>query len=148
MSFSPPVQLFFISIIFGAVVGVFWDLNRVLKKNISHKENYRKITFVLDVCFCVFATIVTMNFFFNFTYSGFRGFVLVGELIGLLIYFCTITKHISFFLRIIIGFVLKIFLTIFSFFGNLVSKIIINITKLLSVIKIKTKKIKRQKIKK
>lgn len=129
MSFSPPVKIFFISIFWGFLLGILWDLNRVIKKSLKIK-NKKNINFFLDVVFSVLAAVLTLTFFFVFTYSGFRVFVLIGELIGFILYFCTITKFIFFILNFLIKYILKVFIKIFNFFSILTFKIIKITTKL------------------
>lgn len=143
MSFSPPVKIFFVSIFWGFLLGILWDLNRAIKKNIKFKnKNVKSLNFVLDVIFSVLAVILTLTFFFMFTYSGFRAFVLIGELIGFILYFCTITKFVFVILNFLVKNIFKIFKNIFEFFKNLTSKL----TKIANKIKIKYTAKKNKKI--
>ena len=121
MSVSPPTIIFFLAILLGFFWGIFWDINRVLKKLITSKN--KKFVFVLDVVFSVVACILTITFFYFFTYSGFRLFVLVGALLGFIIYYCTIQKPVFYALHIIIGFIIKIIFKILLFAQKIANKI-------------------------
>ena len=145
MSFSPSIKVFLISILWGFLLATFWDLNRVIKKNLNFKK-IKNLNFILDIVFSALAVILTLTFFFIFTYGGFRAFVLAGELIGFVIYFCTITKFVFSVLDFLFKHIFKIFEKIFKLFKNLTFKIIkkINEFKIKFAIK-KDKKIKKNK---
>ena len=145
MGFAPPVQTFFISILFGMAIGVLWDVNRVLKNIFKYKSIFKKIIFILDVVFCVAVCVLTICFFFVFTYSGFRFFVLVGEFIGVILYFCTITKFLYYILKIIIENIIKFFTLIYSLTKKIVNITIKNLKFIISVFRKKNKNKKNKK---
>ncbi len=126
MAFSPPVQLFFISILCGAILGIFWDVTRILKQNATSYKSV--IVFILDAVFCVTACVLTLVFFFMFTYGGFRGFILAGELIGFVLYYATIEKFIFSVLKVVIEFVANILNIIFKI-PNFIADTIVKILK-------------------
>ena len=122
MSFSPSVITFLISVLFGMFFGLIWNINLVIKKNSLTKPSKNLVIF-LDIIFCIIVSILTISFFFKYTYSGFRIFVLIGELIGFAIYFCTIEK----FLTIIINFIVKL---IFGVYKNIIKEFLISLINL------------------
>ena len=151
MSFSPPTIIFFLSILLGSVLGLIWDLNRVLKNNV-HK-NKKKFAFFLDILFCITAAVSTICFFYFYTYSGFRFFILIGLLIGFVLFYCTIEKAVYFILNLIFEFIFKIlrFLKkIIESIADILENIIIKIKntfyhKIYIKICLKIKKIKNKK---
>ncbi len=143
MSISPPTIIFFFSILLGFFWGIFWDINRVLKKLITYKN--KKFVFVLDVVFSIVACILTIFFFYSFTYAGFRLFVLFGAFLGFIIYYCTIQKPVFYALHIFVGFIVKIIfkiLKIAEFIGDKIKLILESLIKNLYIKIKKSKKIK------
>lgn len=126
MSFSPPLKVFLFSILVGGFFGIIWDINRVLKT----KNKNKRMTFILDISFFIISCISTLIFFYIFTYAGFRGFIVVGEILGFILYICTIEKPIYKALLIIIKFLYKIFSTVFK----IIKKFVLFIYKILSKI--------------
>ena len=139
MGFSPPVQTFFISILFGMVIGVLWDIDRVFKDKFKYKNIFKKIIFCIAVC------ILTICFFFVFTYAGFRVFVLFGEFIGVILYFCTITKFFYHILKIIFEVVGWFFLLIYKITKKFVNITVKNIKFIVVFFNTKIKKNKKNK---
>lgn len=124
MSFSPSVITFLISVLFGMIFGLIWNINLVIKKN-SLKKPSKNLVIFLDIIFCIIVSILTISFFFKYTYSGFRIFVLIGELIGFTLYFCTIEKILT----IIINFTVKL---IFSLYRNTIKTFLISLINFLT----------------
>lgn len=132
MGFSPPTIIFFFSILLGALVGLIWDINRILKNNV--KSNRKKFMFFLDILFCVVTSILTISFFFIYTYSGFRLFVLIGMLIGFILFYCTIEQPIYFVLNIVFKFIFKIlrfFKKSLEFLADILQKILVKLKNLI-----------------
>ena len=125
MAFSPPVQLFLLSILCGVILGIFWDVTRILKQKIKHYKSV--IIFILDAVFCVTACVLTLIFFFLFTYGGFRGFVLIGELIGFMLYYATIERFMFSTLEVVIKLIINVLNIIFktpNFIADAIRKIL------------------------
>ena len=130
MAFSPPVVVFFISNIFGVFLAIVWDCFRLIRKRVNKKA--RKLLIALDVMFFLFAIVATLIFFFIYTFSGFRIFVIVGEILGAILYYATIGPSVFKFLSLIDCFIndkLRIFktiknsyLAIFNFPGKLIAR--------------------------
>ncbi len=146
MSVSPPTVIFFLSILLGFFLGVFWDINRVLKKLITTKK--KRFVFGLDVIFSVVACILTIIFFYCFTYAGFRFFVLIGAFLGFVIYYCTVQKPVFYVLHIIIGFIVKTIFKILNITKAIGDKLKIILDFLFRFLLIKLKKTKKIKINK
>ncbi len=132
MSFSPPVKIFLLSLVFGAFFGVFWDILKIIKKNIKCKNN--KITFVIDIIFSTIIAIFTLVFFFMFTYSGFRFFVIIGESLGLLLYFNSISNFVLKLIKPLIQCVIKIIIFIIKVMHNITNVIIKIINTIINII--------------
>ena len=83
MSFSPSVVVFFMSLGLGAIFGALWDIFRILRLGIPLG---RMFIFLQDIIYFAIICILTLIFFYFFTFGGFRLFVLLGEFLGFLIY--------------------------------------------------------------
>lgn len=140
MSVSPPTIIFFLSILLGILWGIFWDVNRVLKKLISSKN--KKFIFVLDVIFSIVACVLTIIFFYCFTYAGFRLFILVGAFLGFILYYCTIQKPVFYALHIVVGIIVKIVFKILNIAKAIGDKIRLILNFISKILYIKIKKIK------
>ena len=134
LALSPPVRIFFISILFGSGFAVLWDIIRIIKKRINF--NYKKTVFILDIIFFAVACVLNLTFFFIFTSGKFRFFVIIGYVVGFILYNLTISVFIFPALQIIINFIFLIFEKIFSliklivhFFEKVLNITLININK-------------------
>ncbi len=122
MAFAPPVTVFFISIAFGSIFGIIWDCFRIIRNKIN---NFKKIVFCLDIAYFVIISLLTILFFFKFTSGGVRLFVIIGEILGFIIYYISIEKIIFKILNLVLGSILNIFLAIFKFIRNIFLKLIL-----------------------
>lgn len=126
MSFSPSVKIFLLSILFGLIFGLFWNVILIIKKNLFKKPS-KKLIVVFDLIFCITFSISTVGFFFNYTYSGFRIFVVFGELVGFIFYFYIFEKLLTPIITIIVKSILNIYYKIFK-------KLLLRIIKILTAI--------------
>ena len=104
MSFSPSVLIFFMSLGLGAIFGALWDIFRILRLGIPLG---RMFIFLQDIIYFAIICILTLIFFYFFTFGGFRLFVLLGEFLGFLIYYLTIGHVVFAVFKIIIRFIHK-----------------------------------------
>ena len=116
MSFSPSIKTFLISIFFGIIFGLIWNIILIIKKNLHEKPN-KTLIIIFDIIFWIIVSVLTIGFFFNYTFSGFRLFILIGELIGFSIYFCTIEKFLSSIINVVVKFILSIYYKIIKKFS-------------------------------
>ena len=122
MSFAPSVTTFFLSIFYGAILGVFWIIFKILRKNLSNL--FENLSFILDVSYCIIVSIVTLCFFFFFTYGGFRIFVIIGELLGFILFKISIERPTY----IVFDFLIKIIILTAKSIFKIIRKIFFIIT--------------------
>lgn len=146
MALAPSTLLFFYSILTGAVLGVVYDIFRILRIACPPK----KIAIIVqDVIFALICIITTLMFFQFFTNGALRFFVLIGEFLGFLLYYLTIGVIVIKTARVIITIVKKvIYIVIWPFrkiLGWFVSKLspLLNrfIQKLRKILKITKKRL-------
>ncbi len=146
MALAPSTLLFFYSILTGAVLGVVYDIFRILRIACPPK----KIAIIVqDVIFALICIITTLMFLQFFTNGALRFFVLIGEFLGFLLYYLTIGVIVIKTARVIINIVKKIiYIVIWPFrkiFGWIFSKLspILNrfIQKLRKILKITKKRL-------
>ena len=99
MSFSPPVLVFFMSLGLGVVFGALWDVFRILRLGMPLG---RVFVFLQDIIYFAIICLLTLIFFYFFTFGGFRLFVLLGEFLGFLVYYFTIGRVVFNVFKIII----------------------------------------------
>lgn len=124
MALAPSTLLFFYSILTGAVLGVVYDIFRILRISFPPK----KIAIIVqDVIFALICIITTLMFLQFFTNGALRFFVLIGEFLGFLLYYLTIGVIVIKTARVIINIVKKIiYIVIWPFrkiFGWIFSKL-------------------------
>ena len=143
-------------LISGMIIGVFFDVFRILRKSF-HTPDF--ITYIEDILFWLFTGIFLILVLFNFSNGQIRIYNVVGLLIGVLVYMLFISKFfikinvaIITFIKNIICKILKFILYPIKFIFKIIRKIfkpftffVINIKKVLS--NFKKKMIKNVKIK-
>ncbi|MEG1993967.1 MAG: spore cortex biosynthesis protein YabQ [Oscillospiraceae bacterium] len=82
---------FVLGIILGAGIGLAYDAFRILRKAIKTSNFF---VFIEDVLFFFLAGITTFNFLLETNMGKIRFYILFAELIGMLIYFATLSKII------------------------------------------------------
>lgn len=121
MAFSPPVQLFLLSILWGGALGVLWDIFRILRLGFGKNKI---IVIIEDIVYAILFAVFTLLFFYFFTSGYFRFFVIIGELLGFLLYYMTIGKIVYIVFKFLIKWIKK-FLWLISwpfrkFFGGII----------------------------
>jgi len=82
--------IFFVFILNGILIGILFDLFRILRKSFKTPDI---ITYVQDVVFWLLTGLLTLFFLFQFQYGALRLYVLIGILAGVSIYLLTISKY-------------------------------------------------------
>ena len=151
------IYIFIIFILIGSIVGIIFDLFRILRKSFETRD---KVTYIEDISFCLIAGIIILFSIFKFASGEIRFYIFVGILIGIIIYMLTLSKifikcnvyiiekikNIIFvifkIIKIPINYVIKMFVKIFrKIFFKPISFIFINFRKLMSKKFINSKKI-------
>ena len=109
--------VFLLSCCFGVILGALYDLFRIFRLAIPCNKF---IIFIQDIIFWVICTALTFAFMLITSSGQIRGFIIFGELLGAVIYYCTIgilvmksSKFIIRIVKIVIKFIFK--LLIFPF---------------------------------
>lgn len=144
------VYLFGVFILNGLLIGLIFDFFRILRKCFKTKN---WITYVQDISFWIITGLVVLYSIFKFNNGELRGFIFVGILIGISLYILIFSKTFIQVNLFIINFIKKILniiiikpikLLIKFIKRNMIKPItfvIINISKNLSNLKIKLKKL-------
>lgn len=106
--------LFLIFIINGVLIGLVFDIFRILRKTFKTTDF---ITYIEDITFWILAGLITLYFIFTFNNGEIRLYILLGIVLGILIYMLTISKYI-----------IKFSVKIIKFIETIVSKIICILT--------------------
>ena len=117
------IQLFFIFIINGLLIGLLFDFFRILRKAIKTSDF---ITYIEDVLFWIFTGLIILYSIFTYNNGEIRLFMFIAILVGIIIYMALISKFIISANMLIINTVKKIFSTIFKIIKiplNLINKL-------------------------
>lgn len=106
-------NLFIIFSLVGIIIGLLFDIFRVLRKVFKTKDI---LTYIEDILFWILTGIIIIYSMYRFCDGELRFFMIVGIIFGSIIYILSISKYIIFF-----------FTSIFS----VIKKIIINPAKLI-----------------
>ncbi len=165
------LYILFVFIISGSIIGILFDLFRILRKSFKTPDI---ITYIEDTLFWIITGLFLLYIIFKYSFGEIRIYMFISLIIGLVVYFLTISKYfidlnvkiinifkisiskilyILFFpIKIMINILQKTFLKPFSFitiniriFG---SKILKNLTKSLKDVNISKKNRKNLKQKK
>ena len=146
--------IFLIFILNGFLIGLLFDIFRILRKSFKTKDI---ITYGQDILFWLISGGIILYSIFKFNNGEIRGFIFIGIAIGALIYMLLFSK---FFIKInlcVINFIKKLFYFIIiipiKFISNIIKKlffkpisfIIINFKKTMSNFKIKMKSLYNKK---
>ena len=78
------LHLFWINVIYGILLGIWYEFFRILRKNFAHKD---RIVHLEDIIFCVTASLGIFILFQVYNQGMVRFYCLVGMECGVLFYF-------------------------------------------------------------
>lgn len=90
------------SLALGCAIGVLYDVFRILRAAVVHKSF---MVFIEDVVFFLLAGFLTFSYFFAVEQGQLRIFVLLGEILGFVLYFFTIGVVVMRMSRLILRFI-------------------------------------------
>ena len=97
--FLEQMYIFFIFIICGVIIGIIFDVFRILRKSFKTPDI---VTYIEDVLFWIITCILFAYTIFTYNNGEIRLYIFIGALIGILIYILTISKYfIKFCVKII-----------------------------------------------
>ena len=114
--------LFMIFILNGFLIGILFDIFRILRKSFKTSD---LITYIQDIIFWFLAGFIILYSIFKFNNGELRGFIFIGIAIGALIYMLLFSRA---FININL-YIIKILKTIFYYIIIVPTKAIFNITK-------------------
>ena len=142
--------MFLIFILNGIIIGIIFDIFRILRKSFKTPNI---VTYIEDVMFWVISALIVMYSLFVFNNGEFRAYIFIGILLGACIYMLFFSKIVINVSVAIIDFVKKCILFIIKIVSypakiiyNFIRKIIINpimkiITKFNKMVVENTKKV-------
>lgn len=111
LSIKWQVLIFFVSIFIGLSIGFFYDLIRVFRRIIKHKNIFVQIE---DFLYWFFAAIYSFFIALYKNNGEIRFFFILGIFLGMTLYFCTISIIFIKISSIIINFIKKVFILTFK----------------------------------
>lgn len=132
---SNQTMVFLYSCLLGVGLGVCYDVFRILRVAFPLGT---VVTFVEDIIYFAIAAVATFTFLLYFTQGQLRVYVLLGELLGFIVYYFTIgfvvikisktiVSGIRFVLRGVYQIFLSPFVRLFRFVGKKFCKLFVNI---------------------
>lgn len=131
--------LFLVFSLTGVIIGILFDFFRILRISIKTPNI---ITYIQDILFWILTGIIVLYSIWYFNNGELRIFVLLGLILGVLIYITTLSSIIVKIFTKVLVFFINIFKVPFKILHNLINKIITIISVLSNKI---TKKIKIKK---
>lgn len=101
--------LFLIFIVNGILIGILFDFFRILRKSFKTNDFF---TYLEDIIFWIITGIILLYSIFTFNNGEIRFFMFIGVLVGIILYILSISS-----------FIIKINVTILTFFKNIIIKI-------------------------
>ena len=109
--------LFFIFVINGLLIGILFDVFRILRISFKTKDF---VTYIEDITFWILTGSIILYSIFIFNNGEIRFFIFIGIIIGVILYMMLFSSHI-----------IKISVFVIKFFKKILSKIIFNPIKIL-----------------
>ena len=85
------VYLFIIFVIDGFIVGLLFDFFRILRKSFNTKDF---IIYIQDILFWIFTGILVLYTMYKYSDGELRFFMIIGIILGFMLYILTISKYI------------------------------------------------------
>ncbi|MBP0979085.1 MAG: spore cortex biosynthesis protein YabQ [Oscillospiraceae bacterium] len=138
---SEQLIFFLRSILLGVILGFVFDVFKILRLLVKHNNIF---VFIEDILFFCISAIFSYSFLINISYGQIRLFILIGQLIGFILYKLSVSNFvvklivfvINLFLRTIVRPIYKFALCIFKvIFVNLTKFFIKNVNFLKKLLK-------------
>ena len=111
----------FIFFLTGICIGLLFDFFRIQRKVLKTCDF---ITYIQDILFWIVSGLIIIFVIMKYTKGEIRIYMVLGIILGILIYFLIISKYI-----------MKIFVCILSFLLNIIGKLLFPIKKIYKIIK-------------
>lgn len=113
--------LFMVFTIVGMCIGVLFDIFRILRKTIKTKDF---VTYIEDILFWILTGLIIIISMYKFCDGELRFFMIIGLILGTIIYLLTISEYIIKISVFIINLVKKIIIFPIFVFAKFLKKII------------------------
>jgi len=115
-SFSEHTQLFFFSCLLGVMLGIIYDFFRAFRIIIPHNSI---LVMIEDIAFSVIYIILIISFTSAFARGEFRVFYIFGNILGFILYFCSVGRIALMIIKKIVSLIKSVLLFIFKPFSLL-----------------------------
>ena len=109
--------LFIVFTIVGIIIGVLFDIFRILRKSFKTKDI---VTYIEDILFWILTGIIILFSMYKFSNGELRFFMIIGIIMGTLMYMITFSRYV---IKISV-FIIKIIKTIIVYPVKVVEKIL------------------------
>lgn len=109
--------LFIVFTIVGIIIGILFDIFRILRKSFKTKDI---VTYIEDIIFWVLTGIIILFSMYKFSNGELRFFMIIGIIMGTLMYMITFSRYV---IKISV-FIIKIIKTIIVYPVKVVEKIL------------------------
>lgn len=108
---SSQVTLFLLTVVLGMFIGFIFDIFRIIRKIIKHRDFF---IFVEDTLYWLIVSFIMFYFMLNKNNGEIRFFSIIGVFIGMILYFCTISNLVINVSLIVINAIKKILIVMFK----------------------------------
>lgn len=147
---SNQLYVFLIYCFCGVIIGIFFDIFRILRKSFRTPDF---VTYIEDIIFWILTGLFLVYIIFEFNNGEIRSYIFIGLGIGVLLYLLilskffikinvTIIKYLKSFFKIVIQIITYPFKIILNIFDKLILK---NIKKIKNIVIFYVKKCKKDK---
>ena len=109
--------LFIVFTIVGIIIGILFDIFRILRKSFKTKDI---VTYIEDILFWILTGIIILFSMYKFSNGELRFFMIIGIIMGTLMYMITFSRYV---IKISV-FIIKIIKTIIVYPVKVVEKIL------------------------
>ena len=113
--------LFIVFTIVGIIIGILFDIFRILRKSFKTNDI---VTYIEDFLFWILTGIIILFSMYKFSNGELRFFMIVGIIIGTLMYMITFSKYIIKISVFIINIIKRIIIYPFNIMKKILKKII------------------------
>ena len=118
---SNQANLFIIFSLVGVIIGLLFDVFRILRKMINSNDI---LTYIEDIVFWILTGIIIIYAMYRFCDGELRFFMILGIVFGTIIYLLTISKYIIKFFTIFFNIIKKIIVYPITLLHNITRKVI------------------------
>lgn len=128
----------------GFLIGILFDIFRILRKSFRTSDI---LTYIQDFIFWILTGLILLYSIFTFNNGELRGYIFISIILGVILYFLTLSKYVIFIFTKIIAIIIYPFKIIWKFLNKYIFSYLFKILKdiHLKICKISIKNIKKDK---